>query len=741
MASKPTTPLGAVRGFEIMNSLGDTMRAVLETNKPYSEDIKTGGLSVTFDGKEAFSSWMRNGRKEISGVLNAPALSPDAHLSRNQADLYVGYGLHEMGHMCYSEHGPFQKMHETQGPMGTALLKALEDPRVEEAVMGSKMAGNSKALFENMACAMYSNAMTQGYDANDINWLPLTLSLLGRDRRGQHFPEAKDIRAAMNPENMALVDEALKMMDKASLDASGTEDARAAAQHIIDKLNIPPQPQQGKPQPQQGKGKGKPQEGEGEGEGGEGEGEGQEGQGEGQGEGGEGEGQGQGKGSGKGQPKDGKGEPKAQPKEGKEGEGKGKGERKGPPQQSDGNSYADGGGGSGFSKHGSGARWKPIDLAQAKPKAAGPEQALDVAAIHANNQAKKEGSRFDADKFPCAIGNEYDFRKGKSYEGYLNAQGRGRLPVYEGLKKRLPTDLGSMRHALWRLLNSRDEAFVNRYNEEGRWDQRAMTRMLAGSQSLYKMTTDVMGLKTAVSIIVDASGSMAGINAQNSASVCIALAETMEQLAGHGVVYQIACFEDFDGGKEDAQGNSFLGKFNARSGWAGNIKNYAAAGRLNEITDAKAKLVPDAEGDWRKRMKYTRHIHAANIAVFKGFNDRLAMCKDSIAMMAGFADGGTPDAAGVGRAIYHVLNRPEPNKIVMVITDGCGFVDEVRKFCAFGEKVGVDVIGVGIGRTDVANVYPIAVTAESIDQLGKAAFGKMVQVVMNNRRKTGRKAA
>ena len=133
-------------------------------------------------------------------------------------------------------------MNETQGTMGTALLKGLEDPRVEEAVMQSHMAGNSRALFENMACALYSNAIAQGYDANDINWLPLTLSLLGRERRGQHFPEAKDIRAAMDPANLKLVEEALKMMDGAPLDEDGTAYASKAAQHIIDTLNLPPKP-------------------------------------------------------------------------------------------------------------------------------------------------------------------------------------------------------------------------------------------------------------------------------------------------------------------------------------------------------------------------------------------------------------------------------------------------------------------------------------------------------------------
>jgi cobalamin biosynthesis protein CobT len=289
-----------------------------------------------------------------------------------------------------------------------------------------------------------------------------------------------------------------------------------------------------------------------------------------------------------------------------------------------------------------------------------------------------------------------------------------------------------MRHALWRLLNSRDEAYVDRYREAGRWDNRAMPRMLTGGTSLYKMQTEVQGLRTAVSIIVDASGSMSGESAMNSACVCIALAETMEQLAGHGVVYQIACFEDFDGGKSRETG--FLAKANMRAKWW--------AGRSSRRGPSlQETLVPNDKDDWKTKMESSRVTHAANIAIFKGFNDRLANCRETISVMSAFAGGGTPDAAGVGRAIYHVLNRPEPNKIVMVVTDGCGQMDEVRRFCKFGSQVGVDVIGVGIGAPEVSRVYPISVSASSIADLGSAAFGKMVEVVLANRRKGGRRAA
>src|SRR3990172_8279356 len=234
------------------------------------------------------------------------------------------------------------------------------------------------------------------------------------------------------------------MMDNAPLDQQGTEHARKAAQHIIDTLNLPPQPNQSQ----------------GEGE------EGEEGDGKGKGKGkgkgstkGQGQGQGQGQGEGDGDA-DGEGS----------GAGKDEGDQPG--------ECADGGGGGGDSKHGSGAKWTPQDLKDAEPAKSGPEQAVTQAAQHANDQAKNDGSEFSPQQFPSAVGNEYDFRKGSSYRQYLEAIKKGYGGSYDKLRRMLPSNLGSTRHALWRLLNSRDEAYVDRYREAGRWDNRPMPRML-----------------------------------------------------------------------------------------------------------------------------------------------------------------------------------------------------------------------------------------------------------------------
>lgn len=312
------------------------------------------------------------------------------------------------------------------------------------------------------------------------------------------------------------------------------------------------------------------------------------------------------------------------------------------------------------------------------------------------------------------------------------------LAAVKSIEEMIPSNLGSMRHALWRLLQSKDEHLVRRYCEYGRWDQRALTRMLAGSQSLYKQEDDITGMKTAVTIMFDMSGSMSGHKAYYAAACAFALANTMEQLAGHGVVYEIVGFSDshyrelanevttapkkrkrkkswwsFSGGDDEgtdfADYGSSYGQYSSWRGWSsGSYFWSGVAGSTNTV----------------------------GIVQFKGFGEKLTARKPYIASMIHRIGGGTPDSQGLLIALKDVISRPEPNKVVMMITDGMGDTQGIRAGCAFAKQVGVDVIGVGIGGDcrDVTRVYENAIFSHSIEGLGQVAFTALVQQIEKNRR-------
>jgi Mg-chelatase subunit ChlD len=83
--------------------------------------------------------------------------------------------------------------------------------------------------------------------------------------------------------------------------------------------------------------------------------------------------------------------------------------------------------------------------------------------------------------------------------------------------------------------------------------------------------------------------------------------------------------------------------------------------------------------------------------------------------------GGTNDYFCLRYAHKLLLNRPEQRKIAMVITDGQGWVHQLRRQVASGEKLGITTIGIGI-QENVSNVYKQAINIKKAEDLGVVSF-------------------
>jgi len=83
--------------------------------------------------------------------------------------------------------------------------------------------------------------------------------------------------------------------------------------------------------------------------------------------------------------------------------------------------------------------------------------------------------------------------------------------------------------------------------------------------------------------------------------------------------------------------------------------------------------------------------------------------------------GGTNDRGAVRLALESLLARPERRRVIFVLTDGRGFIDDVRGLCQSAKALGVTVIGVGIGCS-VSDIYSQAITIKNVSQLGEAVF-------------------
>jgi len=84
-------------------------------------------------------------------------------------------------------------------------------------------------------------------------------------------------------------------------------------------------------------------------------------------------------------------------------------------------------------------------------------------------------------------------------------------------------------------------------------------------------------------------------------------------------------------------------------------------------------------------------------------------------------DGGTNDYFAIKYGHEMLYNRSESRRILFVITDGDGHVQEVKRQVHSGSQLGVTTIGIGIG-VDVSNVYANSITVRNFSDLGNASF-------------------
>ena len=88
------------------------------------------------------------------------------------------------------------------------------------------------------------------------------------------------------------------------------------------------------------------------------------------------------------------------------------------------------------------------------------------------------------------------------------------------------------------------------------------------------------------------------------------------------------------------------------------------------------------------------------------------------------AGGGTNDRAAVRIAMDSLLIRPERRRVMFVLTDGQGAVQDVRSLCESAKALGITVIGIGI-KCDVSASYPQSVTVMDIKKLGEVVFNQI----------------
>lgn len=202
-----------------------------------------------------------------------------------------------------------------------------------------------------------------------------------------------------------------------------------------------------------------------------------------------------------------------------------------------------------------------------------------------------------------------------------------------------------LRYEVRRLFDNSGHTLFTSGRRSGSLNVRALHR---GDDRLFQRRDDVDGIDSAVSILIDCSGSMGNLM-HNACSVAYALADS---LINAEVQVEVVTFGT---------------RASRLIPWTTNRNKVRAA--LN-------------------RLDY---------------------------------GGGTNDRGAMRMALESLLVRPEARRVIFVLTDGRGFVADVRGLCASAKALGITVIGVGI-QTDVSDVYPQSIAIHDISKLGEAVF-------------------
>lgn len=242
--------------------------------------------------------------------------------------------------------------------------------------------------------------------------------------------------------------------------------------------------------------------------------------------------------------------------------------------------------------------------------------------------------------------------------------------------------LGGVRANIIRLLRSVDLVGWSTHEENGRLDRRAFTRFAVGSTSVFSRRQHVEATKSAVSILIDCSGSM-GRNEYERIKTAQAIAIQLGKILDKADV-------------------SF-----SVTGFHGMVDCDVYVSR-----DDRSRVVTE----------YTTFIP------FKTWKESLSKASAKMGAIDQCANGGTPDYSALTLAVEDLARQEEQRKILFLLTDADEYnIDRMKKVQDLADKLNVKIVAIGMGNTKVAKCFDVAENVTNVSGLASASFGKLLK--------------
>ena len=245
-----------------------------------------------------------------------------------------------------------------------------------------------------------------------------------------------------------------------------------------------------------------------------------------------------------------------------------------------------------------------------------------------------------------------------------------------------PSGLGATRANLLRLLRSLDLVGWSSHEESGRLDRKAFTRFAVGSTAVFSKREYREAETSAVSILIDCSGSMThDLRIETAQSVAIQLSRILDKA---NVPFNVTGF----------QGNTET----VRNDTNGASKNIA-------VRYEAPRLIP-----------------------FKTWRDSLQRASAKLGSINQWASSATPDYSSITLALEDLANRSECRKILFLLTDADGYkVNNMKFLQSIADREGIKIVAIGIGNTQVKECFRSAENVRNVSDLTSTAFNKLLK--------------
>jgi cobalamin biosynthesis protein CobT len=113
---------------------------------------------------------------------------------------------------------------------------------------------------------------------------------------------------------------------------------------------------------------------------------------------------------------------------------------------------------------------------------------------------------------------------------------------------------------------------------------------------------------------------------------------------------------------------------------------------------------------------------------FKTWNESLTKASAKLGSISRWAKHSTPDYSALSISLEELSSRDEQRKILFFLTDADSYTkSHMVHLQGIADKLGIKIIAIGVGKTEVEQCFKIAQNVENVNNLADASFGKLLK--------------